>query len=61
MAEYVYVDNSNVFIEGKRVAAVQRGLAADIWQAINYGIFDNTYRLDFGKLHRFVAGDNPEL
>ena len=59
MAEYVYVDNSNVFIEGKRVSAVQRGLASDIAHAFKYQIFDNSYSLDFGRLHAFVAGNDP--
>jgi uncharacterized LabA/DUF88 family protein len=59
MAELVYVDNSNVWIEGKRVAAVKNGLALNIHDAIQYRILDNGYRMDFGKLHDFVAGNNP--
>jgi len=59
MAEFVYVDNSNVFIEGKRVAAVEQGMAMDILEAMNHGIIDNSYRIDFGKLHSFVAGNDP--
>lgn len=59
MSEFVYVDNSNIFIEGKRVAAVENGLALDIWDAIKNNILDNSYRLDFGKLHSFVAGNDP--
>ena len=31
MANYLYVDNSNVWIEGKRVSAVAKGYAPDIW------------------------------
>jgi hypothetical protein len=60
MAYFVYVDNSNVFIEGKRVSAVSLGLASDIWEAMEYKILDNSYRLDFGKLHNFVAGSDPK-
>lgn len=59
MANYVYVDNSNVFIEGKRVSGVEKGLALDIWEAHDNRILDNEYRLDFGKLHQFAAGDDP--
>jgi uncharacterized LabA/DUF88 family protein len=59
MAEFVYVDNSNVFIEGKRVSAVEKGLAMNIFDAMNNKILDNAYRLDFGKLHNFVAGNDP--
>jgi hypothetical protein len=33
VASFVYVDNSNVWIEGMRVSAVQRGLAPDMWVA----------------------------
>jgi uncharacterized LabA/DUF88 family protein len=55
LSKFVYVDNSNVFIEGKRVSAVEKGLALNIWEASNYRILDNDYRLDFGKLHNFVA------
>jgi uncharacterized LabA/DUF88 family protein len=59
MAEFVYVDNSNVFIEGQRLSAVTKGIAMNIYDAMNNKILDPSYRLDFGKLHSFVAGDNP--
>ncbi|APR51367.1 NYN domain-containing protein [Sphingomonas koreensis] len=58
MADWIYVDNSNVFIEGKRVSAVKLGLAPDIWDAFHYRILDNDYRMSFGKLYEFVAGQN---
>lgn len=58
MADWIYVDNSNVFIEGQRVSAVQTGLARDIWEALDNRILDPGYRLSFGKLYSFVAGDN---
>ena len=58
MAELVYVDNSNVFIEGKRVSAVRNGDAPNIYDAMNNKILDNSYRMDFGSLHAFVAGDD---
>ncbi|HEY9707856.1 MAG TPA: NYN domain-containing protein [Oculatellaceae cyanobacterium] len=59
MSNFVYVDNSNVFIEAKRVSAVQKGSALNIFDAMNNRILDNTYRLDFGKLHSFTAGNEP--
>lgn len=59
MAEYVYVDNSNVFIEGKRVSAVTRGLARDMREAFEKRVTDHDYAVDFGKLHTFVAGNDP--
>lgn len=58
MADWIYVDNSNVFIEGKRVSAVQCGLVPTIWDAFEYGVLDNAYRMSFGKLYSFVAGNN---
>lgn len=58
MAELVYVDNSNVFIEGKRVKAVESGLAMNIYDAMNNRILDNSYKIDFGRLHHFIAGDD---
>lgn len=58
MADWIYVDNSNVFIEGKRVSAVRIGLAPNIWDAKEFGILDNGDRMSFGKLYEFVAGNN---
>ena len=58
MADFIYVDNSNLFIEGKRVAAVKNGLANDINHAMNHNIQDNSYSIDFGKLYQFLAGAN---
>lgn len=57
MAELVYVDNSNVFIEGKRVKAVEVGLEMNIFDAMNNRTLANSYKLDFGRLHHFIAGD----
>jgi hypothetical protein len=33
-----------------------KGLAPDIWDAFDYRILDNEYRMSFGKLYEFVAG-----
>ncbi|MGQ4810437.1 hypothetical protein NKDENANG_03903 [Candidatus Entotheonellaceae bacterium PAL068K] len=52
MAEFLYVDNSNVFIEGQRVSAVDKGQAKNMKHAIDEKILDRNYRLDFGKLHK---------
>jgi uncharacterized LabA/DUF88 family protein len=60
MAELVYVDNSNVFIEGKRVKAVVSGLAMNIYDAMNNRILDNSYKIDFGHLHDFIAGTDKQ-
>lgn len=58
MADYIYVDNSNVFIEGKRVSAVAKGLAMNVYDAMNNGILDYGYQISFGRLHEFVAGQD---
>lgn len=58
---YTYIDNSNVFIEGQRHSAVLRGMAVDIWDAMDRGIFDFTWKLDYGKLHEFVCGDKTSI
>lgn len=56
MTSWVYVDNSNVFIEGKRLSAIKLGLAANLAEANSQNIFDSKYRMCFGKLNDFVTG-----
>lgn len=51
MAEYIYIDNSNVFIEGKKIAAKKGRTKRRI---------DDDYRLDFGELYDFVAESDPK-
>ena len=51
MAEFIYVDNSNVFIEGKKIAARRNGNKQDS---------DFSFRLDFGELYDFVSENNPK-
>jgi uncharacterized LabA/DUF88 family protein len=58
MSDYVYVDNSNLYIEGRRVSAVAQGLAEDIHEAMNDGILDHAYTISFGKLHEFLCGQD---
>lgn len=48
---YTYVDNSNFFIEGQRVAAVEAGMALDISDAIDRKVFDYSWQPEYGKLH----------
>lgn len=56
MPNFCYVDNSNVWIEGMHVAAVESGQAPDIVAACDQRICDNRWRLDFGRLFEFAAG-----
>jgi len=60
MANFVYVDNSNVWIEGKHVSAVVKGLALDLWDACKMNICDNAWVLDFGFLFDFTVGTPKE-
>lgn len=52
----LYLDDSNVFIEGRKVSAVKKGLAQNINDAARRRIADETYRLDFGKLIEITCG-----
>lgn len=54
--DFVYVDNSNLYIEGRRVSAVTQGLAANITEAMQVGILDHGYTIGFGKLYEFLCG-----
>ena len=58
---YVYVDNSNVWIEGMHVSAVRVGIAPDIWTAQKERICDRDWRLDFGRLYDFACGEASDV
>ena len=60
MSAFLYVDNSNVWIEGMHVAAVAAGEAPNIWFAQQYGV-TVPYRLDFGRLYNFAAGETKDV
>lgn len=55
MAYYVFVDNSNVWIEGKFVSAVAKGWAKNTYEAHSKGAEDSAWRIDFGKLLSFAT------
>lgn len=61
MKNHLYVDNSNYWIEGMRVSAVQRGMAPNLNAASEQRILDQSYRVDFGKLLRFAGGAPEEI
>lgn len=61
MANFLYVDNSNVWIEGMHVAAVESGMAPDIWTAQQAKICDNSWKLDFGRLLEFAGGKRADI
>ena len=56
MATYIYVDNSNVWIEGQRASAVRKGLANSLLDAMENQILDPSWRMDFGALLRLAGG-----
>ena len=56
MTTYTYVDNSNLYIEGCRVSAVQKGLAKTIDDAMKSGVLDHSWKIDYGKLYAYVCG-----
>lgn len=61
MANYVYVDNSNVWIEGMHIAAVVSGMASSLADAQNNNICDSSWSYDFGKLLAFAGGDAIDI
>ncbi len=61
MANFLYVDNSNVWIEGMHVAAVENGHAPSIWDALENKICDYSWKLDFGKLYEFAGGERSQV
>ncbi len=58
MAYFVFVDNSNVWIEGKIASAVSKGWVKNTYEAHDKGAEDSAWRIDFGKLLDFVTGGN---
>ena len=62
MKVFTYVDNSNVYIEGSRVSAVRKGMAPNIYDAMNSKIVDRLWNIDYGRLHQFLCGtDQAEI
>lgn len=60
MSSYVYVDNSNVWIEGRHIAAVKAGLAASLDEAQEKNI-SAPWSYDFGKLLSFAGGEAEKI
>lgn len=60
MPNFLYVDNSNVWIEGMHVAAVVTGTAPDIWTAQDRNI-TTPWSYDFGRLLYFAGGEKDDV
>jgi hypothetical protein len=60
---FVYIDNSNVFLEGRRVSAVRKGIpgASTIIDAMNNQTLDFSWHIDYGSLHEFACGDPSQI
>lgn len=54
MNYYIYIDNSSLWTEGRKVSAVHKGDAVDVWQATEQSLFDNNFRIDFGQLLKWM-------
>jgi len=54
MTLYVYVDNSNIWIEGQRIQAVRTGMAPDIRTALKKKITAH-WTYDFGRLYDLLC------
>lgn len=61
MSNFLYVDNSNVWIEGMHVAAVAHGYAPSLWDACEHKICDYSWKIDFGRLIEFAGGKPEEI
>ncbi len=55
MGLFVYVDNSNVWIEGCRLSAVAKGMAPNLFAAMNDDIVDMSWSYDFGRLYELAC------
>jgi uncharacterized LabA/DUF88 family protein len=62
MKIYTYVDNSNVYIEGCRFSAVKKGMSPSVHAAMNDGVVDHSWNIDYGRFHEFLCGaDKKEI
>lgn len=61
MRLFVYVDNSNLWIEGMRISAVKKGLAASLKSAMDLHITDHGWSYDFGKLYKAVCPEGQTI
>lgn len=62
LGKCIYVDNSNVWIEGKYHSAVVKGMAPDVYTAHDNKICDMPWAYDFGQLLSIVCnGDVSDV
>lgn len=61
MVLFVYVDNSNVWIEGRRASAIQKGLAHSAHEAKTKDILDPGWSYDFGRLYELACPEGSKV
>jgi hypothetical protein len=61
MVLFVYVDNSNVWIEGMRASAIQKGMARSGYQAKTEDILDHAWTYDFGRLYELACPEGSKV
>jgi uncharacterized protein (TIGR00288 family) len=61
MANYLYVDNSNLWIEGMRLNSASRGGSLDLEAAQDSDSTDGNWRIDFGRLYEFALENHSEV
>ncbi len=61
MKSLIYVDNSNVSIEGMHVSAVKKYAAENVHSAHVHGIYDHDWKIDFGRLLYFAGGEKDDI
>lgn len=61
MVLFVYVDNSNVWIEGRRASAIKKGLARNAAEANDKDIQDPTWTYDFGRLYELACPEGSKV
>ncbi len=55
MTTYVYLDNSNLYIEGCRIQAVKNQYEENIVEAMNNSTVDHDWQMDYGRLYEFFC------
>lgn len=55
--DFIYVDNSNFWIEGSRFSAVKKGMAKTLREASDNDKLDKSWRFDFGRLLEFSSNN----
>ena len=61
MGLFVYVDNSNVWIEGGRISAVAKGYAPDLLTAMTDKVLDYGWKYDFGRLYELACPEGEKI